>query len=118
MTTRPAADASTTGMREVSGNKIGGQAIAQALDPQNEIRKGKKYMLSVAVRFLATPTTLNYAKIRAIAFNGALPASGTTRSLAPMSPSLGAAGKSGTAALGRSLNSRYGSPTRIFKTSH
>jgi hypothetical protein len=60
------------GYIQLSGNKINGQAVVQALDPGNKIILGKKYRLSVAVRFLTTQNTLDYVKIRAIAFNGTI----------------------------------------------
>jgi hypothetical protein len=56
----------------LTGNKAYGQAVAQTLDLNNKIIQGKKYKLSVAVRFKAAGSTLNYVKLRAIAFNGSI----------------------------------------------
>ncbi len=61
---------------EATGNLTNGDAIIQTLNPANKIRKGKNYLLSVAVRFFSNQNVSDYAKIRAIAFNGPLPAIG------------------------------------------
>lgn len=61
---------------EASGNVLTGDAIVQQLAPANKINKGKKYLLTAAVRFFANENVSDYARIRAIAFNGALPVSG------------------------------------------
>jgi hypothetical protein len=65
------------GYAEMKGDQIKGDAVAQQLAITNQIRIGKKYKLTVAVRFMANLNTNNYGKIRAIAFNGALPTTGT-----------------------------------------
>ncbi len=64
------------GYVEIKGNQIKGDAIAQVLSINNQIRTGKKYKLTIAVRFMANLNSNDYGKIRVIAFNGALPASG------------------------------------------
>ena len=58
------------GCIKLSGNVNKGQAITQALEPNNKIIQGKHYVLSVAFRFKSTENSIDYAKIRAIAFNG------------------------------------------------
>jgi len=58
------------GFIKLSGNLISGQSVAQVLDPNNKIVTGKKYKLSVAVRFMSSQNSLDYVKIRVIAFNG------------------------------------------------
>jgi len=65
------------GYAAVLGNQTTGSAIAQALSVQNKIRQGKKYILSVGVRYFNKPNAPDYARIRVIAYNGALPANGT-----------------------------------------
>jgi len=64
------------GYVEASGNQSAGDAVSQTLHSQNKIRMGKKYMLSVGVRFFNVPGALDYVRIRAIAYNGALPLNG------------------------------------------
>lgn len=61
------------GYVEMKGNQTKGDAVAQLLATNNQIQKGKKYLLKVAVRFMANLNSNDYGKIRAIAFNGVLP---------------------------------------------
>ncbi|MBC7775246.1 MAG: hypothetical protein H7246_07395 [Phycisphaerae bacterium] len=65
------------GYVEMSGNMTTGAAVVQALLPANKIELKKKYLLSVGVRFFSKSNTLDYARIRAVAFNGSLPTTGT-----------------------------------------
>lgn len=58
---------------EASGSLLKGDAITQNLDPNNKIRQEKKYLLSAGVRFFANQNTSTYARVGAIAYNGALP---------------------------------------------
>lgn len=60
------------GYIKLSGNVSNGQAIMQSLDPNNKIIQGKKYKVSVAVRFKSTENTAGYVRLRAIAFNGSI----------------------------------------------
>ena len=60
------------GYVEISGNQTGGDAIRLTMNASNKILQGKKYLLTVGVRFFAQQNTLNYARIRAVAFNGSL----------------------------------------------
>ena len=60
------------GYIKLSGNVSNGQSVVQSLDPINKIIAGKKYKLSVAVRFLNSQNSIDYGKIRAIAFNGSI----------------------------------------------
>jgi hypothetical protein len=64
------------GYVEMKGDQIKGDAVAQQLAATNQIQMGKKYKLSVAVRFQKNLNTNTYGKIRAIAFNGTLPTTG------------------------------------------
>lgn len=81
------------GYVKLSGNVSNGQAVAQALDPNNKIIQGKHYRLSVAFRFKTVGNTLDYAKIRAIAFNGNI--SSTAGSHPPPSSDVAIIGRSG-----------------------
>ena len=65
------------GYAEFSGNQTSGDAVSQALLPTNKIKQKTKYQLSVGVRFLTRLNTLDYARIRAVAYNGVLPLTGT-----------------------------------------
>lgn len=60
------------GYIKLSGNVSNGQSVMQSLDPNNKIIAGKKYKLSVAVRFLNSQNSIDYGKIRATAFNGSI----------------------------------------------
>ena len=64
------------GYVKLLGNLNNGQAIFQELLQSNKIILGKKYRMSVAVRFISSQNNLDYVKIRAIAFNGSLATSG------------------------------------------
>ncbi len=64
------------GYVEMKGNQTKGDAVAQLLTSNNQIQKGKKYLLKVAVRFMANLNSNDYGKIRVIAFNGVAPTSG------------------------------------------
>lgn len=68
---------------EASGNIATGDAIVHVLDPNNKIRQGKNYLLRAGVRFLSGENTLDYARIRAVAFNGPLPVVGTINPVHP-----------------------------------
>ncbi|MEJ5995971.1 LamG domain-containing protein [Pedobacter sp. Du54] len=63
------------GYIKLSGNISNGKAIMQSLDPNNKIVQGKKYKVSVAVRFKATESSVDYVRLRAIAFNGSISSS-------------------------------------------
>jgi hypothetical protein len=58
------------GYIKLSGNNVNGHSVSQALDPNNKIVSGRKYRLSVAVRFISSQNTLDYVKIRGVAYNG------------------------------------------------
>jgi hypothetical protein len=60
----------------LAGNNISGNAITQTLNSANKIISGKKYTFYVAVRFIHGQT-LDYGKIRLIAYNGILPTNGS-----------------------------------------
>ncbi|MCA1618268.1 MAG: hypothetical protein LC795_02930 [Acidobacteria bacterium] len=62
------------GYVRLSGNKTGGNAIAQVFNPANKIKQGKKYVFSACVRNVPGAP---FVKFRVVAFNGNLPA-GTT----------------------------------------
>ncbi|MFN0013178.1 MAG: hypothetical protein ACKVU2_01405 [Saprospiraceae bacterium] len=81
------------GHLEASGNQTQGSAITQVLAPTKRIYRGKKYLLSAAVRFLANQNTSNYARLRAVAFNGTLPNTGSMHP-AP-GPNIAIIGRSG-----------------------
>ncbi len=59
------------GYVELSGNKLSGNAISQILD--SKIIAGRKYKVTVAVKFNKVGQSLDYGKIRVVAFNGVLP---------------------------------------------
>lgn len=63
------------GQVQISGNQTGGDAIKQAV---GGIVQKKKYRLTAGVRFLKSQnTSIDYARLRAVAFNGILPQNGT-----------------------------------------
>ncbi|MGV8946331.1 MAG: LamG domain-containing protein [Lutibacter sp.] len=64
------------GYVKLSGNVANGHAISQEFLANKKIVSGKKYRVSVAVRFISTQNAIDYAKIRIIAFNGTLSTSG------------------------------------------
>ncbi len=64
------------GLVKLAGSWTSGGAIVQNLNSSNQIIAGKKYKVSMAVKFQANQNVLDYAKLRVIAFNGALPTSG------------------------------------------
>lgn len=61
------------GYIKLKGNKPGGDAIKQSLGSSKKLLQGKKYVLSCCVRIDAAASDISYIKLRAIAFNGALP---------------------------------------------
>ncbi len=63
------------GYVELSGNKLSGDAIIQKLG--SKIIKGKKYKVTVAVKYNKGTQPLDYGKIRVIAYNGVLPIGNT-----------------------------------------
>lgn len=65
------------GYIELSGNKNSGNCIKQVLSPSNKIILGKKYKLSIAIKFVSQNSSTDYVKIRAIAFNNSLPSLGS-----------------------------------------
>lgn len=81
------------GFVEASGNQNSGDAIAQTLAAQNGIKLGRKYVLSVGVRFFDKFNTLDYARIRAIAYNGVLSTTGTHPAPGPDVAIIGRSGK-------------------------
>lgn len=64
------------GLVKLTGNLTNGNAIIQNLNTANQIIFGKKYKVSIAVRFKNNLNTIDYGKIRVIAFNGTLPVTG------------------------------------------
>jgi hypothetical protein len=60
------------GFVKMDGNITTGSCIQQVLNSTNKIKKGKRYKVSMAVKFEQAGNTLNYAKIRVVAFNGSL----------------------------------------------
>ena len=58
------------GYLKLSGNLLNGQSVMQAFDPTNKIVSGRYYKLSLAFKFKSAENSLDYTKIRAIAFNG------------------------------------------------
>lgn len=60
------------GYIKLKGNANTGQAVMQSLDPTNKIIQGKKYKISVAVRFKASENTADYVRLRAVAYNGSI----------------------------------------------
>ena len=78
---------------KLSGNSTNGQSIVQVLDPNNKFLTGKYYKLSIAVKFSSALNTLDYGKIRAIAFNGSI-ANGPAIH-PPASTNVGVIGRSG-----------------------
>ncbi len=60
------------GYIKMNGNLISGSCIQQVLSATNKIKKGKRYKVSMAVKFEQAGNTLNYARIRVVAFNGSL----------------------------------------------
>ncbi|MBK9106389.1 MAG: hypothetical protein IPL92_17960 [Saprospiraceae bacterium] len=60
------------GCVKLSGSQDNGDAIIQTFSNSNQIVGGKKYKLSIAVRFLNSENSLDYVKIRAVAFSNNL----------------------------------------------
>ncbi|MCB0651768.1 MAG: hypothetical protein KDC85_10870 [Saprospiraceae bacterium] len=81
------------GYVEFSGDQKGGDAIAQKLDAANGIKLGKKYVVNIAVRFFDQANTLDYARIRVIAFNNVLPSTGAHPDPGPNVAIIGRSGK-------------------------
>jgi hypothetical protein len=62
------------GYIQLGGNQLSGDAIGQILVPANHIIAGHNYQVSFCARYVPGDQNVNYVQVRAIAYNGSLPA--------------------------------------------